>query len=504
MKNSEMSSVTCAFTQFTRKRLTLHRWIGPATVAFLLAIFCWNAVAIATAIEIGGDEHYEISKALLWAKGYPLYEKVWSDQPPLFTVLLGLAFRTVAPTIAVGRAVAVLFGVLLFVGCWMVAKSKAGPIGAAASVLLLSVAPQIFGLSASIMQEVPAIAIALWSAYFAGQSGGGRRRLGWLVVSGFLLALALLVKLSAIVVFPAVVAEVALASSAHRRGRGRDVAEGLFVWFASVLLTFWVVGLALGANYSQSWHAHFPRALPPEASALRFSIGSFMEHPEGVAAVIAGLFVSISSRCWRRNVLAISWFVTALCVHLFHRPYWEYYYVHFAVPMAIMGGCAVPDLWHIAQGDNDSIKMGPAIAMSSNILLTGLVLASIDYGGRRLAEVSEAIRMQESVNRSPVVAAARHYAGKTRWVYSDGPIHAFHAGLLMIPELAVVSPKRYWSGEITPEQVLRLIMQYQPEQVILGIDNGNSLVENYVTGTYKLVAEEAGTRLLVLPRLLDQ
>ena len=44
-----------------------------------------GAGILASAIEIGEDEHYEVSKAMLWARGYPLYTKVWNDQPPLYT-----------------------------------------------------------------------------------------------------------------------------------------------------------------------------------------------------------------------------------------------------------------------------------------------------------------------------------------------------------------------------------------------------------------------------------
>src|SRR5947199_222028 len=50
-------------------------------------------VPLRTAIKIGADEDFEISKAVLVLKGYKLYTEIWNDQPPLYTSLLTKASR---------------------------------------------------------------------------------------------------------------------------------------------------------------------------------------------------------------------------------------------------------------------------------------------------------------------------------------------------------------------------------------------------------------------------
>ena len=41
-------------------------------------------------------------------------------------------------------------------------------------------------------------------------------------------------------------------------------------------------------------------------------------------------------------------FATAVAVHLYNRPFWPYYYLHFAVPVAWLTGYAVGELWKAA------------------------------------------------------------------------------------------------------------------------------------------------------------
>jgi len=42
---------------------------------------------LSTALQIGGDEGFELSKAMLYLKGYKFYTEVWNDQPLLHTFL---------------------------------------------------------------------------------------------------------------------------------------------------------------------------------------------------------------------------------------------------------------------------------------------------------------------------------------------------------------------------------------------------------------------------------
>jgi hypothetical protein len=78
----------------------------------------------------------------------------------------------------------------------------------------------------------------------------------------------------------------------------------------------------------------------------------------------------------------------------------------------------------------------------------------------------------KSMRNSPKIAdskviAKKEYAGRTHWSYAQPVIYPFHAGLLVPPELAVVMPKRFWSGQITTEQIVDTCRRYKPEQILL-------------------------------------
>jgi hypothetical protein len=66
-----------------------------------------------------------------------------------------------------------------------------------------------------------------------------------------------------------------------------------------------------------------------------------------------------------------------------------------------------------------------------------------------------------------LVKMANH-AADTRWVVTNLPMYAFRAGLPVPPSLAVMSEKRIVTGELTEAQIIAIIEEVRPEQVLLG------------------------------------
>jgi hypothetical protein len=60
--------------------------VNVLVVLGLAALAVGAAGPLRTALQIGMDEHFQVIKSLLWAKGLSLYGQVWNDQPPLHTV----------------------------------------------------------------------------------------------------------------------------------------------------------------------------------------------------------------------------------------------------------------------------------------------------------------------------------------------------------------------------------------------------------------------------------
>jgi hypothetical protein len=58
------------------------------------------------------------------------------------------------------------------------------------------------------------------------------------------------------------------------------------------------------------------------------------------------------------------------------------------------------------------------------------------------------------------------YKNSTQWLFTDRPIYAFYAGLPVPPEIAVISEKRFSSGNLTNDDLLTILQKYRPEQIV--------------------------------------
>ncbi len=88
------------------------------------------------------------------------------------------------------------------------------------------------------------------------------------------------------------------------------------------------------------------------------------------------------------------------------------------------------------------------------------------------------------------------FAPETNWVVTDLPMYPFRARLPVPPNLAVFSLKRVETGNLTEEQVLDTIREYNPEQVLLGRFQF-PVIEIYLRRGYRLVYFKDDMKLYV-------
>src|SRR5205809_6790885 len=85
-------------------------WLFVLLAGFLL-LQCF--LPLGSAIKIGPDEDFELSKPILCLHGYHLYTEVWNDQPPLYTFLITQVLKHISRSVAGPRLLTVGFAVLL-------------------------------------------------------------------------------------------------------------------------------------------------------------------------------------------------------------------------------------------------------------------------------------------------------------------------------------------------------------------------------------------------------
>jgi hypothetical protein len=140
-------------------------WIaGPAVVlAILLSAFflIQSFVPLRTAVQIGADEGFELTKATVCLNGYKLYSEVWNDQPPLHTFLITQILKHISPSILGPRLVTSVFAAVLLAAVFFTSLRISGLFVAALATALLIVSPGFIELSSSCMLEIPALAPAV-------------------------------------------------------------------------------------------------------------------------------------------------------------------------------------------------------------------------------------------------------------------------------------------------------------------------------------------------------
>jgi len=92
-----------------------------AVMAVLACVY--SLLPLRAALEFGEDEGYELMKGFLCNKGFALYKDIWSDQPPVFSLLLSAVFGAWGPTVLAARLLAAGFGLGLAAAfCFLVSR----------------------------------------------------------------------------------------------------------------------------------------------------------------------------------------------------------------------------------------------------------------------------------------------------------------------------------------------------------------------------------------------
>jgi len=435
---------------------------------------------LGTALQFGGDEGYQLITSFLMSKGFILYKEIWSDQPPVFVLLLAWAFNMFNPSILVARVIAASFGLLMFATFYELVRFRSDQWQALLAVLFLLAAPGALELSVSVMQEVPAFALALVSGFLLFRWRGCHQ---WplLWASGVVTGVALGIKLTAIVIAPAMIVAMLLESRARQRLAWiRGFLVSALQWGGAAGITFMLITLAWGQGSFQSSYMERPEAFP-------MPISVFLDHGECVLAAVVGIILAIQRHRVREFAFPFAWLGTALVIHLVHRPWWMYYYLHLAIPMAWLAGFAVTEMIRSFSG----ILGATGFRLSSSrtwkgVVLCVLVALALVRSEKRVEAGARSLRERTRVDGDPILAKMKGYAARTHWVYVryTKEAYAFHARLPMPPELAMVTLKRFWSGQISAEGIVDTCRRHKPEQVLLNpgeiISEWRGFLTNYV------------------------
>jgi hypothetical protein len=454
----------------------------------LLKFLPWIVTAITLAggfaiiernpISIGGDEGIEFSMALL--KAYRPHElpKLWNDQPWLYSWTFGSIFRVLGFIPAFPRGFSLLCTCLFCIRMHAFMPKLRTPLHHTAGILLFLISPTIVVLSVSAMTELPATLLGMIGASYLFVHSD---RFGKLIMflGGLLLGLAIQIKLTAGIVFGAATIAHFFGQIKGLRGSGSTLSplEGLRfygIWASGVLIAFIGVFYCLpDASFSMLWssHAEAGKHMPPELIDL-FTFHPTVLLPSTVFLFGSSVVVLLLSREPGPWLLPVCYGLCVIIIHCFHRPFYGYYWVHFAVAFAPIVGWQIVEILNLVtrilvtnQGVASSIWKK---SISLVFVLIPLVLFYAKDAKTMISNVQN-LGNAPRTSDNKVISLLRTAAQKDGWGFSysfESSILA-QSGILIVPELVVLSNNRFWGGFIHHEEVVQIVDRYQPNILLL-------------------------------------
>lgn len=464
--------------------------------------------------EFSSDEAVNLMKVSLVSRGHSLYSEIWSDQPPLFTQALASAFPYLGYDIGDYRFLVLLLSALLLWAAFQFNKIVWGKWHGLITVILIFLLPQFMVLSVSVMIGLPAIAFAMLSLLMLA-AWHKHQNILWLFLSAIALGISISIKL--FTGFLAPIFLVGLVLAAYRNtDKNRSVLS-----MGKVLLpaVFWgcVFGaFTIGVAYFLVGFDNIPQLIENHLQASdveyfqseAFTINWHLNRvwPLILLAVIGTIF---SIR--QKRLLALypfAWMVASYILLRMNAPVWDHQQLLVTVPAALLSAIAVYEAIRIAY---------PAIrnyvrSISPRTTLSGWLFAVAIFG---LFFLVFTIRVPEPFSLLSWRPSLRHsglglkhieesflnelddYAPQTSWVVTDMLMYAFRNRLLVPPNTAVFTSKRWETGNLTQNELIDTIREYKPEQVFFG-KRSYPKVERYLEDDYQLVLEFGDMKLFVL------
>jgi len=458
----------------TIAKMALTHLIAPIALILLIGLFFHSRARL----EFDGDEGLNLMRGLLIDQGYALYDDIWSDQPPVYPNFLALAFRLIGYKVGAARFLSMLFSSLIAWGIFQILREISGRAAAVAGVVLLVLLPEYLRLSVSIMVGLPALSLAV--AALAFQIFWHRdRRVSWLVLSALLLAISIQTKLFTAVLAPVFAVGVivpGLYRLRSREGSWKEIIRPALIWglvFGLAMLTITLVWIR-PENLPMLFTGHLAASSVSAFQGAEYDL-SFQLRDAGPILFLAvvGTVLGIRDRKWLL-LYPVFWLVFGFIFLLFLHPIWYHHQLLVTIPAAIPAAYALVESgrWIIRRGqDAGDPRRSPVFQALAVLGLIFLLFAfkppdALSY--LNMPPTFATTGLEVGILKERLITTVIEYAPDTTWIVTDKPMIAFRARLPVPPEIAVLSRKRLETGAISEEDLIRIVREYRPEQVLIG------------------------------------
>jgi 4-amino-4-deoxy-L-arabinose transferase-like glycosyltransferase len=461
--------------------------------------------------EFDFDEGINLIKALMTLDGFHLYSEVWSDQPPVFNTILALWFSIVGVSVNAGRVLVLGFSALLLAAVVDYLHKFWGIWHAIFGVFLMITLPFYTTLSVSVMIGLPSIVLAMMAFISMVRWHEGHKTV-WLALAGSFLGLSVMTKLWTVILVPLFLIGIFVQEWDFRTPRvfPREGLKKGLIWSTAFLL---VVGSVLlfqvrPAQVAQLVDIHLAagKSEAMQSFAVRNTINSYLRDsvPLFILALI-GAGTAARRKVWNVFYL-ILWTVAGYLLLHWIVPNWHHHQLLVTIPAAIIASIAIGECATSLVSPIRRSSLGPL----GLVQLAGVVILFAFLAYQRLPVTLKGFRLDfpnfdtYEVSDQPdyeIVALIRNFANKTHYLFTDRPMYAFRSQVPVYPGLAVITEKRYATGEPSQEEITSILEVTKPEQIILSRFNLPAVNEYMRTRNYVRIDNSPRSRHYVMQKI---
>lgn len=467
-------------------------------------------------VSNGAGEGMELSKAFQMNGPSAWHQGMWNDQPLLLDELYRISFFLLGPHAWVARLVNMFFlGVLLVSLSALIPRTTPHRWLGIGGVWLLLLSHSItWELSSSAMKELPAFSLAVASLALVGLPASDSTLSKRFFISGCIFAAAVQVKYTALMLAPSVVCALVVAVREDCSKQNAKTTKHGLMAFGILGGAFGLVSVALilcfsllhpDWSWTECFRSHWGPRLPEyaaEEAGYQYSWSNLAEGYWFFPLLFLGSWECLrSGRRQALRLLVPLVLVGVVCgVHLVHRPYWYYYSFHFVIAFVVWAAVVVGPLLKRFF----AIQSQPAGGFG--VEFACLLAAGSLYMAGPFPPILKLISFSKHYNgrsESALVQIMRTYAGETQWIYTQENFLAFQAQLPIPPNLVLLVKKRFWSGQIDREKILKEVISIEPEQMLLKRERElqNPAWVQWIATHYTEVTSQDGLVLYVHQRL---
>ncbi len=471
------------------------------------------------------DEGLQLMRAFLLQKGYPLYQSIWSDQPPLYTWLLSFWTEIFEKSLYSGRVLTILFSLLLLWSFRHIISFYFGRLTSIFAMITLLFSKFYLQLSVSVMLAIPSLSLSVCSLYFLiiGLSRNQNKIL-FLIMSGILLGLATQFKFWVIILLPVsilyLITNGELSLKIFNFTQFSKKLLFMSVWLLGLIgsITL-IIALAQSFSFQQLLNPHFDDPVYENFDIARMlKVNGIIQFDKLIFLFsFLGLFLGLLSgkKAMTKILIPILWLTFDLIAFWNHRPIWNHYYPIFSIPLTWLASYCFWWGWSTLK---KNIKFSDLKRLNSSYLLTipkttilrctiALAIISLSLysfrGKFNYFSIISSRQINKSQQLEELISAISIYKKETNWIYTDNPILAVHTNLLVPPEVAVVSIKRMGKKGKYEQKLLEALKFYQPEQIVFMIPfywqiRSNNDIMGYINKHYEVVTKNSKVEHYVL------